>query len=66
MSILVETCPKCGADLMDIVLASYPPIPQKRCMCCGWSWTGKAEKIVRRPFNEDAEISDCKKRSNFD
>lgn len=66
MSILVETCPKCGADLMDIELASYPPIPQKRCTICGWSWTGKAEKIVRRPFYENAEVEDCKKRSNFD
>lgn len=52
MSILVETCPKCGAALQDIVLASYPPIPQKKCFCCGWSWTRKPEKIVYQPFCE--------------
>lgn len=63
MSILVETCPKCGAVLQDIVLASYPPIPQKKCFCCGWSWTGKPEKIVYKPFepaNELEEVRDCK------
>ena len=30
MSILIETCPKCGAELQNIVIATFPPIPQKK------------------------------------
>lgn len=37
-------------DLLDEVIAIYPPIPCKRCLNCGWSWEGKQEKIVRVPF----------------
>lgn len=50
MAIIIETCPKCGHDLVDIMLASYPPIPKKECWNCGWSWTGEREEIVRVPF----------------
>lgn len=49
---IIETCPKCGHDLVDLVIATYPPIPQKKCFSCGWEWTGKAEEVVRVPFNE--------------
>ena len=35
---IIETCPRCGAPLMDIMLDSYPPIPRKECPSCGWSW----------------------------
>lgn len=48
--IVVETCPKCGHDLHDVVICTYPPIPRKVCWNCGWSWTGKPEKIIRVPF----------------
>ena len=48
--IVVETCPKCGHDLHDVVICTYPPIPRKVCWNCGWSWTGKPEKIKRVPF----------------
>ena len=48
--IVVETCPKCGHDLQDEVICTYPPIPRKVCWNCGWSWTGKPEKITRVPF----------------
>ena len=48
--IVVETCPKCGHDLHDVVICTYPPIPRKVCWNCGWSWTGKPEKITRVPF----------------
>lgn len=47
---IIETCPKCGHDLIDIMLASNPPIPKKECWSCGWSWTGKPEKVMRVPF----------------
>ncbi len=49
---IIETCPKCGHDLMSLVLTSYPPIHKKECHNCGWSWS-KTEEIVRVPFNED-------------
>ena len=48
--IVVETCPKCGHDLHDVVICTYPPIPRKVCWNCGWSWTGEPEKIKRVPF----------------
>lgn len=50
MAIIIETCPKCGCDLVDGVLASNPPIPKKECWSCGWSWTGEPEKVKRVPF----------------
>ena len=48
--IVIETCPKCGNDLQDEVICTYPPIPRKVCWNCGWSWTGEREKIKRVPF----------------
>ena len=48
--IIIETCPKCGGDLLNEVIDIYPPIPCKRCLNCGWSWEGEQEKIVRVPF----------------
>lgn len=50
---IIETCPWCGGDLVDLVLTTYPPIPQKRCFNCGWSWTGEREEVVRVPFDEN-------------
>lgn len=48
--IIIETCPKCGHDLVDTVICTHPPIPQKSCPSCGWSWTGEPEEVVRIPF----------------
>lgn len=50
MSIIIETCPKCGHDLTNEVLCTYPPIPRKVCFNCGWSWEGEREEVVRVPF----------------
>lgn len=47
---IIETCPKCGHDLVNIMLTSNPPIPKKKCWNCGWSWTGEPEEVVRVPF----------------
>ena len=52
MSILIETCPKCGAELQNIVIATFPPIPKKQRYHCGWSWEGKPEKVEYRAFVE--------------
>lgn len=48
--IIIGTCPKCGHDLIDEVICTYPPIPRKVCHNCGWSWEGKQEEIIRVPF----------------
>lgn len=48
--IIIETCPKCGHDLYDVVIATYPPIPKKECFNCGWHWEGKREEVIRVPF----------------
>lgn len=60
---IIETCPKCGHDLTDLVLTTYPPIPQKKCFNCGWEWTGKAEEVIRVSFDE-TDYSPCKYCSN--
>ena len=51
--IIIETCPKCGHDLHDVVIATYPPIPKKECWNCGWTWEGKREEVIRVPFVEN-------------
>lgn len=56
MAIIIETCPKCGHDLVDIMLASYPPIPKKECWNCGWSWTGEREEVIRVPFGDNDSL----------
>lgn len=51
--VIIETCPKCGGDLRNIMLTTYPPIPKKYCPSCGWSWQGNQEEVIRIPFNEN-------------
>ena len=50
---IIETCPECGHDLVHIELMCDPPIPEKRCYKCGWSWRGNPEPIERVPFNPE-------------
>ena len=52
---VVETCPKCGNPLIDGVIATFPPIPTKRCFNCGWYWEGKPEPIEYVPFRGNGE-----------
>ncbi len=56
--IIIETCPKCGHDLTNSVICTYPPIPRKECWNCGWSWEGEQEEIVRVPFGGNSLIVD--------
>lgn len=49
---IVETCPRCGANLVSFVLTCDTPVPKKYCPNCGWNWTGEPEEIVRVPFGE--------------
>lgn len=48
--IIIETCPRCGHDLHDKTIYTYPLIHRKVCGNCGWSWEGESEQIVRVPF----------------
>lgn len=56
--IIIETCPKCGHDLRDEVICTYPPIPRKVCYNCGWSWEGEREEVVRIPFRGNSYHDD--------
>lgn len=58
--IIIETCPKCGHDLQDLVITTNPPIPQKKCFSCGWEWTGEPEQVIRRPFGGNSFYPDDK------
>ena len=50
--ILIETCPICGNDLVDMCYPTYPPQYGKECFQCGWkSDLVKKEEIVRVPYN---------------
>ena len=53
--IIIETCPKCGHDLMDEMICTNPPIPKKKCTNpkCGWFWEGQREQVLRVPFIEN-------------
>lgn len=53
--VIIETCPECGHDLIDIELTTYPPIPSKHCTNCGWSWQAEREDIVRIPFDPNKQ-----------
>lgn len=50
--IVIETCPKCGHELQNIRIMTYPSILQKECYNCGWSWNSEPEEIVIKPFNK--------------
>lgn len=64
--IIIETCPKCGHDLHDEVICTYPPIPRKVCYNCGWSWEGEQEEVVRIPFGGNSYHDDNISLSNGD
>ena len=55
--IIIETCPRCGADLINTVIATFPSIPRKVCPNCSWHWEGKREEIKRIPFQEKEDIT---------
>lgn len=69
---IIYTCPKCGNDLDEIVLASYPPQYKKSCSKCGWSITErikKDENIKRIPYpleSNPVAIEDFIKDLNLD
>jgi len=62
-----ETCPECGGRLLNEVICTYPPIPAKRCLKCGWSWEGKQEvvKPVRFDPPDEGDMKDITYCSNI-
>lgn len=51
---IIQTCPKCGADLHEMMLASAPPIHVKECLSCGYRYE-RREEVIRVPFVEPEE-----------
>ena len=49
--IIEYTCPKCGGDLLEEVICTYPPIYKIYCPKCGWS-NEQQEKIIQIPYEE--------------
>lgn len=45
--IVIETFLKCGHDLVNLSICTYPPIPEKSCPNCGWRWIGEGDGLVR-------------------
>ena len=64
--IIIETCPKCGHDLLDEVILTNPPIHAKHCSNCGWCWEGGQEEVVRVPFVDNNFVLDYPLTGNFE
>lgn len=52
---IIETCPKCGSDLVESMICTMPPVRQKTCSFCGWSWESRPADVIRIPFNESEQ-----------
>lgn len=72
---IIETCPICGHDLVDLILTYNPPISKMKCFNCGWNNYINTENcgvdyyIVERyvpvqPSDSAFENSACKYCSN--
>ena len=52
--IFIYTCPKCGHDLSNSIIATNPPIQVYECRNCGWSHEEEErEQNIRIPFPEE-------------
>ena len=61
---IIYTCPKCGHDLQEIILTSYPPQYKKICNHCGYTYIEQSS-VVRIPFVEPTTpVDPCKFCSN--
>lgn len=56
----VETCPKCGAPLLHLTIATLPPIPAVRCISCGYYHEEEREKIEYVPYRERGREGETK------
>ena len=55
MAKIIYTCPRCGADLIDTILCTYPPKARKWCPSCGWAYIEDHEEVIRVPFGGNIE-----------
>lgn len=62
---IIETCPRCGADLIDVVIATCPEIVRKECWSCGWASQGEKEEVVRIPFGGNRSCPDTATLNNY-
>lgn len=51
---VIYTCPKCGGDLLETQICTFPPIPMKECQKCGWRFKGKPKEVTRVSFRENS------------
>ena len=65
MAMIIYTCPKCGTDLINTVLCTYPPKVQKWCPSCGWIYMEDHEEVVRIPFGGNHLNNVVIERSNI-
>lgn len=63
---IIQTCPKCGCDLQDIIKTSYPPKYAKTCINCGWEYTfdNNSDDVVRVPFTVPVTSDPCRNCPN--
>ena len=66
---IIYTCPKCGSDLHNVMIATYPPIDSKKCLNCGWEYVyerGDSDDVIRVPFTEPEEYKRTGKDAGAD
>ena len=50
---IIYICPKCGSDLEETVLMTYPPQYKKLCRKCGYAYIEHEQtETIRIPFIE--------------
>lgn len=55
---IIYTCPNCGGDLREVVLASYPPQYKVYCPKCNWeNIEEKRDEIVRVPYLQKPNLT---------
>ena len=57
--IIIDFCPKCGHELREIVICTYPPIDRKECYRCGWSWESAPLPIIKPTMIQDNTDYEC-------
>ena len=55
MAMIIYACPRCGTNLIDTVICTYPPKVQKWCPSCGWTYTEDHEEVISIPFRGNLE-----------
>lgn len=47
---IIYTCPKCGNDLVNVCLCSYPAKNAMHCINCGFMTKPETEETIRIPY----------------